>query len=130
MPANVAGSVSYETGTLITHTAAAAGTTGGDIDGSRGKGLLLFVNITAITGTTPTLTVTLSGKSPQGVYYTILASAALNATGQTVLRVYPGLTAAANATVSDILPNTWRVSTVIGGTTPAVTATIAAVVVE
>ena len=94
------------------------------------KGVVVVINITAITGTTPTLTVTVQGKAPAGnVYYTILASAALAATGQTVLRVYPGLTAAANLTASDVIPRTWRISYTIGGTTPAVTATIDAMLI-
>ncbi len=116
-------------GTILTHTAAAAGSTSGDVElnFSNASKILIFVNVTAITGTAPTLTVTLQGKSPQGVYYTLLASAALTATGLTVLRVFPAATATANISANDILPETLRISTVIGGTTPAVTATIAAV---
>lgn len=116
-------------GTILTHTAAASGSASGDIElnySNAGK-IAIFVNVTAITGTAPTLTVTLQGKSPQGVYYTMLASAALTATGLTVLRVYPGAAATANISANDILPETLRISTAIGGTAPAVTATIAAV---
>lgn len=117
-----------ETGALITHSAASAGVNGADINGTNYKGILLFIHVTAITGTTPTLTVTLQGKSPVSAqYYTILASAAINSTGLTVLRVYPGLTAAANSVANDVTPATLRVITAIGGTTPAVTATISAV---
>jgi len=54
----------------------------------------------------------------------------LNSTGTTVLTVYPGLTAAANVTVNDVLPRTWRVITAIGGSTPAVTATVGASVIH
>jgi hypothetical protein len=117
-------------GALITHTAASAGVTGGDQDGSQHKGILVFINITAISGTSPTLTVTLEGKDEvSGQHYTILASAALNATGFTVLRVFPGLTASANLTASDVLPTNWRVKSVIGGTGPSVTATISAALI-
>lgn len=116
---------------VATLTAAAAGVTGNDMDASQHSGILLFVHISAITGTSPTLTVTIQGKAPgSGQYYTILASAALNATGLTVLRIYPGLTAAANLTANDILPASYRVVTAIGGTTPAVTATISALLVD
>lgn len=119
-----------ETGALITHSAASAGVTGDD-NSTSARGILLYVHVSAISGTTPTLTVTLSGKSPvSGQYHTVLASAAINATGLTVLKVYPGLTAAANSVASDVLPATWRVSTAIGGTTPAVTATISAVLID
>lgn len=116
--------------TVITHAAAAAGVTGTDCNSANSNGLLLFINITAITGGSPTLQVTIQGRGPAGAYYNILASAALTATGLTVLRVYPGLTAAANLTANDILPAGYRVVTVIGGTTPAVTATISAVQVS
>lgn len=115
---------------LITHSAAAAGTNGIEQNSGAFKGVMLFIDITAITGTSPTLTVTLQGKSPTGVYYTILASAALTATGLTVLRVYPGLTAAANSMANDTMPEAYRVITAIGGTTPAVTATVHALLVE
>ena len=108
-------------GAVQTLTAQAAGTVlSGDIDTRQGIGALLFINVTAVTGS---LTVTLQGKDEaSGTYYTILASAAIAATGMTVLRVYPGLTAAANATVNDVTPVTCRVSSVVA-TGPA-TATI------
>jgi hypothetical protein len=120
-----------ESGALITHAAASAGVNSADQVNVVARGLHLVIDITTITGTTPTLTVTIEGKDPtSGKYYTILASAALNATGTTVLKVYPGLTASANAVANDVLPRTWRVRTTIGGTTPAVTATIAANLID
>lgn len=98
-----------------------------DIIDSRAKGLQLVIDITAITGTTPTLVVTIQGKDPaSGKYFTILASASLNATGTTVLTVYPGSATTANVSSAMPLPRTWRVSWTITGTTPAVTATIGA----
>lgn len=121
-------SSNVELGTAITHTAASAGVTGQNLDLTQCKGILVFVNITAITGTTPTLTVTLKGIDPaSGTAYTILASAALNATGLTVLKVYPGLTASANVVASDVVPTTCRIDSAIAGTTPAVTATVSAI---
>lgn len=45
-----------------------------------------------------------------GAYYTILASAAIEATGTTVLRVFPGATNASNLVANDVLPSTWRVN--------------------
>jgi hypothetical protein len=111
--------------------AAAVGSNGADQVNYNGRGLHLTIDITAITGTTPTLTVTIQGKDPvSGKYYTLLASAALAAVATTVLRVYPGLAAAANLVANDALPRNWRVITVIGGTTPAVTATIAASIIN
>lgn len=97
----------------------------GVIDNDYGRGLKLVIDITAITGTTPTLTVTVRGHDVlSSKTYTLLASAALNTTGTTVLTVFPGATAAANSVASDQLPNTWDVSWTIGGTGVSLTATI------
>lgn len=113
--------------TLVTHSAAAAGVNGSDVSDPLARGLIVGINVTAITGTSPTVTVTVQGKDPHsGTYYTVLASAAITAAGYTELIVCPGTTAAANVAVSRPIPITWRVITAIGGTTPAVTATVSA----
>lgn len=110
--------------------AAAVGANGADLLNYGGRGLHLTIDITVLGGTTPTLTVTIQGKDPvSGKYYTILASAALAAVATTVLRVYPGLVAAANLVANDVLPREWRVIYAIAGTTPTVTATIAASII-
>lgn len=113
-------------------SAASAGVIGPDLNNRSGdRGILVYIDITAISGTSPTLTVNLEGKDEfSGKYYTFLQSAALTAVGVTVLRVYPGLTAAANLTANDVLPGMYRVRTTIGGTSPSVTATINAFTVE
>lgn len=116
--------------TILTLAAAASSVNSSDQTNFNGKGVLVGVNITAITGTTPTLTVTIQGKDVASAqYYTILASTALNATGFTSLSVYPALTVSPNLVVNTVLPKTWRISAAIGGTTPAVTATIGASVI-
>lgn len=113
--------------TLATLTAASAGANTADQSNDASSGIKIVIDVTAISGTTPTLTVTLQGKDvASGKYYTILASAAISAVGTTVLSVRPGLTAAANQVANDFLPRTWRVSYAIAGTTPSVTATIGA----
>lgn len=112
----------------FTLTAASAGSNGPDQLNPRHRGIIVPINITAITGTTPTLTVTIQGKDPiSATYYTVLASAALNATGFTELIVIPGVTVSANLAASRPLPSQWRIITAIAGTTPAVTATIGAI---
>ena len=114
-------------GTQITHTAAAAGVNGSSVTDRDRVGVLIGINITVITGAAPTLTVILEGlDDASGVFYPILTSAALAATGLTVLTVLPGITVTANVSASAPVPITWRVRTVIGGATPAVTATISA----
>lgn len=109
---------------LITLASAGAGTTTGtDADSSHGSGLIVFVNITAVTGS---LTVTIQGKDVvSGQYYTILASAALTGTGLTVLKIYPSLTAAANLVANDVVPTVYRITAVVA--TGPVSATISAV---
>ena len=83
-----------------------------DLDNPYGRGAVLVIDVTSVTST-PSVVFTVKGKSALGTdYYTILASAAITGTGQTVLRIYPGLTASANAVASDVLPRTWRVEAV------------------
>ena len=80
----------------------------------RHRGLHLVIDATALAAT-PSVVFTIQGYSPLGDdYYTILASAAIVGTGTTVLRVYPGLTNAANTVANDNLPALWRVSAVAG----------------
>ncbi len=81
---------------------------------ARATGIVLVVDITAITAT-PLVTFTLQGKDPvSGKYYTILASAALAAVSTTVLKVFPGATPAANLAANDCLPRVWRVAVTVG----------------
>lgn len=125
---NIAANV--DTAALVTLSAASAGGNSADQTNVNGKGLQLGINITAITGTSPTLTVTVQGKdAASGVYYTLLTSAALSAVAFTQLTVYPGAAATANVSTPQPLPRTWRVLYAIAGTTPAVTATVGASVI-
>jgi hypothetical protein len=102
--------------TALAITNAVASADGADQENTSCRGGHFAVKITSITGTNPTATFTIQGKDPVGGgYYTILASAALTTAATTVYKVYPGLTAAANVTVSDILPRVWRVIVVTGG---------------
>lgn len=73
------------------------------------RGLHLVIDCTAVTDT-PSVVFTLQGKDPvSGKYYSLLVSAAITGTGTTVLKVFPGLTAAANTVANDLLPKVWRV---------------------
>lgn len=73
------------------------------------RGLHLVIDATA-SADTPSVVFTIQGYNPVGDdYYTILASAAITAAGVTVLRVYPGLTVAANTVANDVLPHQYRV---------------------
>ena len=73
-------------------------------------GGLFFINVTA-TAATPSVVFTIAGEDPiSGATYTILASAAITATGLTVLRVHPALTATANTIAKDMLPAAIKVT--------------------
>lgn len=111
----------------VSLAAASASGNSNTLDNQFCRGVTVVVDITAITGTSPTLTVIIEGyDSTSGKFYTLLSSAALSAVGTTALTVYPGIAASANVAASAILPEFWRVRYTIGGTTPAVTATIGA----
>lgn len=78
------------------------------------RGLHVVIDATALAAT-PSVVFTIQGYSPVGDdYYTILASAAVTGAGQTILRVFPGATAAANLVANDYVPGIWRVSAVAG----------------
>ena len=96
--------------TVYASTARTATPTATDQTNVGGRGLHLVINVTAVSAT-PSVVFTIEGKDElSDAYYTLLTSAAITGTGTTTLKVYPGLTAAANTVASDILPRTWRVS--------------------
>lgn len=93
-----------------------------------GRGIVVFLNVTA--AGTGSITLEIDGKDPvSGTYYAILTGVAVIANGFTIYRVYPGLTAAANAIASDVLPRTWRVKVTANNANP-VTYSVGASVIE
>lgn len=89
-----------------------ASTNSPDIRNDLGTGLVLAINVSAVSAT-PSVVFTIEGKDiASGKYYTILASAAQTGvtTNPLILRVHPQLTAAANTVAKDMLPAVWRVS--------------------
>lgn len=106
-----------ESGQIITVLASAARTASvdsSDFSNEGFRGLHLIIDATA-SAATPSVVFTIQGYSGLGNdYYTILASAAVTGAATSVLRVYPGLTAAANLVANDCLPSIWRVSAVAG----------------
>lgn len=94
--------------TILASAARTATSNTADLTNTGARGLHLVIDVTAV-ALTPSVVFTIQGKDAiSGKYYTLLASAAITATGTTVLRVYPGLTAAANTVANDVLPRTWR----------------------
>lgn len=73
------------------------------------RGLHLVIDLTVLAAT-ETVTPKIQGQDPaSGKWYDLLVGAAIAATGTPVLKLYPGITVAANVSVSDVLPTTWRV---------------------
>ena len=86
----------------------------------------IVIDVTALSGTSPTYAVTLQGKdSLSGKYYTILASSAQSALATTVMKIGLGMSAVANLAANDMIPRTWRISTALGGTVTTITGTVA-----
>lgn len=88
------------------------------------KGIRLSLNVSAISGTSPTLDVKLQHKDPVSGTWIDITGAAFaqkTSTGTDDLVIYPGITSTANRRVSDALPKTWRAVCTIGGTGPSVT---------
>lgn len=83
-----------------------------------------FLNITAASGTTPTLDIKIQAKSQaQGIYIDIPGASFTQktATGTDMLVVRADITAVANKAVAHPLPATFRVVWTVGGTTPSFT---------
>lgn len=73
-------------------------------------GGVFVIDCTAVTDT-PSVVFTVAGVDPASdKAYTILASAAITATGTTVLRIHPSLTAAANTIAKDVLPQSLKIT--------------------
>ena len=97
-----------------------------------GIGAKFWLDITAVSGTSPTLDLKIQGYDQTGGDWIDLADnvagtgayafAQKTGTGQDQLTVYPGLTASGNAVCTGIIPNQIRaVGTVGGSSTPTVT---------
>jgi hypothetical protein len=92
-------------------------------------GVIFTLDITAVSGTTPTLDVKIQGKDPNTGDYVDLPSAAFaqkTGAGQDTLNIRPGIAETANRSVSDVIPRTYRIVWTIGGTTPSFTFSVGA----
>jgi hypothetical protein len=118
-PLTVAG-VSIEASSAKTAT----GNSAAAITNASGRGALIFINVTAATGGSPTLVVRLQAQDPVGLGWVDIpgaVTASITTTGLTLLTVCPGIVEAANSRVSFPLPRTFRLAWVITGTTPSFT---------
>ena len=105
-----------EAGTVFASAARTATPTAVEFTNYGARGVRFAIDVTAITAT-PSVTFNIFVKDELSGNYpatAILTSAAITATGQTVLRIYPGITAAANVAVSDIIGKTIKVTATHG----------------
>lgn len=73
------------------------------------KGIQVVLDMTVVTAG-PSVTLTINGKDQaSGKYYNLLTGAAVTTVTTNVYRIYPGLTAVANATVSDNVPLVFQI---------------------
>ena len=86
------------------------------------RGIRLYLDINGVTGTNPTLDIRLQGKDRVSGNYvnmpgcTFPQKTASHADTTVSLTVYPGIGETNQETISDVLPETWRVTGTIGGT--------------
>lgn len=123
----VANGVLIPAGTVAT----ASGNSGLILEGSSNpenevaRGVTLLVNVSAASGTTPTLAFTVQAKDPASGNWFALgpASTTITTTGQQVIQLSLGDgTDSAAVTIPVSLPALpWRVAYTIGGTTPSFT---------
>ena len=93
------------------------------------KGVAIFVDVTAVSGT-PTLDITVDRFDRASGKWLAVVGAALaqitTAVGQIDLVIYPGIAETANRSVSDHIGQDWRIVSTIGGGTPSLTYSIGA----
>lgn len=92
----------------ITCTACTSTQTGADQTNYNARGVKCVYDATTVTGS-GSFTFSIQGKdSVSGKYFTLLTGAAVSTVSTNVYTVYPGITASANVSSSDILPRVWR----------------------
>jgi hypothetical protein len=107
----------------------ASGNSASAITNHSASGVQLFINVSAASGTTPTLAVRVQVQDPVGAGWVDLpgaVTASITGVSLTLLTIYPGVTVAANSAISAPLPRTWRLAWTIGGTTPSFTFSVGA----
>lgn len=106
-------------GELLNVVAGTTTQTTADMANADARGVKVFVNVSANAGGLGSITASIQIKDPgSGTYATPLSSAAIVATGFTVLTIYPGLAATANVTANDCLPRQWRIQVVANNANP------------
>jgi len=97
------------------------------------RGIIIYMEITAVSGTSPTLDSKVQAYDTLGDVWHDITGAAFaqkSGTGSDYLTIYPGIGETTNEAVSDVVPALIRVYNTIGGSsTPTVTFTLGGVFV-
>ena len=95
------------------------------------RGIIIYMEVTAVSGTSPTLDCKVQGYDALGdVWHDITGAVFAQKTGagSDYLTVYPGIGETANEAVSDVIPALIRVHSTLGGSSsPTVTFTLGGV---
>jgi hypothetical protein len=116
-------------GTIEASAARTATANGTTITNASGRGAMFYINVSAASGTTPTLVVQLQVQDPVSLGWidvTPAVTPTITGVGLTMLTVCPGISEAANSRVAQGLPRAFRFRWTIGGTTPSFTFSIGA----
>lgn len=119
--------------TVFPSASRTATATSGEFQSPWYTGIILNINCSARSGTSPTLDVKIQGKDPEsGTWYDVPNAAAtqITATGHTSFRLGPGLAATAGVSANTFLPYSWRVVATVGGTSPNFTYSVGATLIE
>jgi len=115
--------------TVLSSAARTASGNSADQTNHNARGILIIIDVTAVSGTSPTLQIRVQAKCPvSGKYYTIAQTATWSTIGTRAMAVYPG--ASDSQALMDNnevpLPRTYRVRYIIGGTNPSFTFSVGA----
>jgi hypothetical protein len=109
-----------------TSSAKTSSSTSANVTNHNGRGGYIQINVTAVSGSSPTLTCRVQYSVDSGTNFVDLdttnaQTASITTTGLYQLRVYPGIAAVANSACNAALPRTWRLAWTIGGSSPSFT---------
>lgn len=95
--------------TLLASAARTTTQTSADIVNYNARGIQVILDMTNVAAS-PSVTVSINGKDPvSGKYYLLLQGAAVTTAVTNVYTVYPGVTATANVSASQVLPRTFQI---------------------
>jgi hypothetical protein len=111
---------------LDTSAARTASGNGATFTNHNARGVSFWINVTAVSGTVPTMTIRIQWSPDNGTTWidmdaTNLQTSSITGNGNFVLRLGPGLPAAATLSANQLAPRLMRLAWTIGGTTPSFT---------